>query len=75
MVCVKTTKKAGKIAERLAEAEYRYLKVIYTTLNNPAAHSGISSLRKASGLPLSKVREFLESSKMYTKFKAARQKI
>ena len=74
MVSVKTTKKAGKKAERLSEAEYRYLKGIYTSLNNPAAYDGISSLRKASGLPLSKVREFLESSKVYTNFKAARQK-
>ena len=74
MVSVKTTKKAGKKAERISEAEYRYLKGIYTSLNNPAAYGGISSLRKTRGLPLSKVRELLESSRVYTKFKAARQK-
>ena len=56
MDSVTTTKKAGEKAERLSEAEYRYLKGIYTSLNNPAAYGGISGLRKASGLPLSKVR-------------------
>ena len=74
----KVTKKSVKhwktTGKHWSEGEHGYLKGIYKSINKPAAYGGVFSLRQPSGLPLSEMREFLQSSKQYTKFKAARQK-
>ena len=64
--------KMGKM--QLTESEFRTLKRIYTSLTNPAAYGSPANLKKASGFPMKKIRLFLESSKVYTKLRASRQK-
>ena len=59
---------------QLTESEFRTLKGIYTSLTNPANYGSPANLKKASGLPMKKIRLFLESSKVYTKFRGSRQK-
>ena len=60
--------------QQLSEQEYRLLRGIYYTLSHPGAFGGASRLQKYSGLSLKKCREFLESSKVWTKFKQRRSK-
>ena len=60
--------------QQLSEQEYRLLRGIYYNLSHPGAFGGAARLQKYSGLSLKKCREFLESSKVWTKFKQRRSK-
>lgn len=58
----------------LSESEFRKLHGIYTSLSNPAAYGSARNLTKQSGLSLPKVKQYLSSSKTWTKFKQTTNK-
>ena len=58
----------------LSEAEWRLLNGLYTSTTNFSGYGSVSNLIKASGLPKSKVLEYLKTSATYTKFKPVRRK-
>ena len=58
----------------LTENEYRRLKGIYTSLDSVAAFGGVNDLVRESGLSVKQVKEFLQSSKTYTKFRPNRKR-
>ena len=59
---------------KLTESEYRKLHGIKTSPSDPAAFGSVKILVKASGLPLSNVLAYLQSSSTYTKFRATKRK-
>ena len=58
----------------LTENEYRRLKGIYISLDSVAAFGGVNDLVRESGLSVKQVKEFLQSSKTYTKFRPNRKR-
>ena len=50
------------------------LKGIYTSLDSVAAFGGVNDLVRESGLSVKQVKEFLQSSKTYTKFRPNRKR-
>lgn len=53
----------------LSESEWRMLHGLYTSFKSPAGYGGIKALKKQSGVSLAKVKQYLDGSGTYTKFR------